>query len=188
MEKKDIVKPSRIAPDLHPDDCYVCGRENFASLKASILFDEENGEVKFTHNFLGHEKGAPGKRRLVHGGAIAALLDEAQGVLAHHIGHIVMTDQLYLRYHKATPLEEVVEVHAWITTVRKRRLYTRATLKSAQGEVLVSSSGRWYLLPDRMIDRINKDSDELVKGFQKELIEVNRSRAKEIRKRKKNHP
>ena len=99
-----------------------------------------------------------------------------------------MTDQLYLRYHKATPLEEVVEVHAWITTVRKRRLYTRATLKSAQGEVLVSSSGRWYLLPDRMIDRINKDSDELVKGFQKELIEVNRSRAKEIRKRKKNHP
>ncbi|MCB1192159.1 MAG: PaaI family thioesterase [Leptospiraceae bacterium] len=180
-----FFQASKVSQDLHPEDCFVCGLENDKSLKATIQFDEENGEVKFTHSFQGHELGAPGRKRLVHGGAIAALLDEAQGVLAHHIGHIVMTDQLHLRYHKATPIEESVEIHAWITTVRKRRLYTRATMKNKEGEILVSSSGRWYLLPDRMIERINKESEKLINGFQPGLIEANRSRFKSIRKRKR---
>ncbi|MCB1140919.1 MAG: PaaI family thioesterase [Leptospiraceae bacterium] len=182
MENSKNIEPSRTSQDLHPSDCFACGLENEKSLKVSILFDEKTGETKFIHKFCGHETGALGKIRLVHGGAIAAILDEAQGVLAHHIGHLVMTDTLNLKYHKGTPIGEPVEIHAWITAVRKRRLYTKATLKSLSGELLVSSSGRWYILPDRMRERIDKEINGIVRGYHNDLMDANRQRAKKIRK------
>jgi acyl-coenzyme A thioesterase PaaI-like protein len=181
MENNSNYLPSKTSQDLHPDDCFVCGLNNDKSLKVSIVFNEENGETKFIHTFQGHEKGAPGKSRIVHGGAIAAILDEAQGVLAHHIGHMVMTDTLTLKYHKATQIMEPVEVHAWITAVRHRRLYTKATLKNQKGEILVSSSGKWYIIPDKIIERFNKEIEGKVKGLHLEQLHANRVRAKNIR-------
>ncbi len=179
--------PSKTARDLHPNDCYVCGTENQHSLNVSVPFDIENGEVEFTHHFQGFEKGAPGKKRLVHGGAIAAIMDEVQGVLAHHVGHLVMTDQLHIRYHKGTVLAEPVKIQAIVTTVRKRRLYTRATMHNEAGDLLVSSSAKWFLLPDRMIKKTFQEvgSDVEAPGFNFEMIEANRKRARQIRKQRK---
>ena len=178
------MKPSILAEELHPPDCFVCGPDNPCSLRAESRFDTEKGEVIFTHHFKGHETGAPGKTRLVHGGALAALLDEAQGVLAHHIGHIVMTDQLHMKYHKATPIANAVKIHAWVTTVRKRRLYTRATIENLDGDLLVSSSGRWYLMPERLLAKMSGQDGSLM-GFSSELLEANKARAKKIRKKRK---
>ena len=121
----------------HSPHCYGCGPENPRGLHAQFPFDEETGEVRFIFNPHADHQGAPG---YMHGGVISALLDEAQGVLCHHVGHMVMTDRLNLKYHRATPIDRPFRVHARLSAVRKRRLYTRALLLGDEDEVLVSSS------------------------------------------------
>ena len=175
------VKPTLTAQDWQSSVCYGCGPENPHSLKANFLFDEKTGEVRFKHKLQGFEYGAPG---YVHGGVLAAILDEGQGALCHHIGHTIMTDKLTIKYHKAVPMDNDFYVRCWLTAVRRRRVYTRATIYNDEDELLVSSSSSWYLLPERVIKRLfpgemSEDRAQLLK----KQIEANRKRAKEIRRR-----
>ncbi len=173
--------PSRNARDWHRPHCYGCGPENEHGLHADFAFDESSGEVRFTYRPNGFEIGAPG---FVHGGVLAAIMDEAQGVLCFHVGHIVMTDELRMKYHRATPLEGPSEVRCWITAVRKRRMYTRGTITAPDGSLLVSSSAVWYLLPERLMRRLfSTDQDEGEAERIRGVVEANRRRAREIRKR-----
>ena len=167
---------------MHPQDCFCCGAENDKSLQIDIPFDEDLGEVIYTYQFPEHAAGARGPKRLVHGGAVAALVDEAQGALAQFIGHLILTDQLHMKYHKGTPLYEPVKVRAWVTAVRKRRLYTRATIHDQEDELLVSSSASWYILPERMIKRMAAGAGI---PFDLGQLEANKQRAKQIRRRRR---
>jgi acyl-coenzyme A thioesterase PaaI-like protein len=169
--------------DWHHPNCYGCGEENDKGLHADFTFDENTGEVRFTYTAAEHFEGAPG---FAHGGMLATLLDEAQGCLCFHVGHVVMTEKLHLNYHRATPLGIPLHVRAWLTAVRKRRLYTRAIIFNDAGEIHVSSSASWYVLPERLTRRMfqGKYSEEFSeKSLQ--LIEANRRRAREIRRRLK---
>lgn len=173
--------PSQTGQDWHHGMCFGCGPENPRGLHADFRFDEKTGEVQFEYTTTRFHEGAPG---FVHGGVLASLLDEAQGVLCFHIGHVVMTDHLQIKYHKATPIETPVSVNCKITSVRKRRIFTRATLALPGGEVLVTSKARWYVLSEKIIDRMfrthysNEDKERL-----KEILEANRKRARAIRLR-----
>lgn len=173
--------PSFTARDWHHRNCYGCGPENPHGLHATFPFDEETGEVHFVYSPENHMEGAPG---FVHGGIIASILDEAQGVLCFHIGHAVMTNELKIKYHIATPLDQDFKVRCWLTAVRKRRMYTRATIHSTDDRLLVSSSATWYVLPERFMRR------KFQSGFPPEeekrvssILEANRKRARKIRHR-----
>ena len=171
--------------DWHTDKCYACGTGNERGLEIDVLFDENVGEVNFEFTPDDFMLGAPG---YVHGGVLSAIMDESQGVLCFHIGHMIMTDELHLKYHKATPLHKPVKVHSWMTAVRKRRLYTRATMHSEEGELLCASSARWYLLPEKTIKRIfygKYGPDQTEYNRVHTILEANRKRAKDIRMRRK---
>jgi len=120
----------------------------------------------------------------MHGGVIAALLDEAQGVLCFHLGHFVMTDQLTVSYDHAVSLEHPIHIRCWVTAVRKRRIYTNATITDDDGRVLATSNGRWYVFNERVAHRMfyRQFKDNTFEDLKKTL-EGNRKRAKEIRKR-----
>lgn len=169
--------------DWHHPNCYGCGEENEKGLHADFTFDEKTGEVRFSYTPAQHFEGAPG---FSHGGMLATLLDEAQGCLCFHVGHVVMTEKLHMNYHKATPLDTAFHVRAWLTAVRKRRLYTRAMIFNDANEIHVSSSASWYVLPERLTRRMfqGKHSEEFTEKSLR-LIEANRRRAKEIRRRLK---
>ena len=170
---------SQKAQDWHHLNCYVCGPANKLGLHADILFDEASGEVRFTYKTFAEHEGAP---ECVHGGVLSTLLDESQGVLCFHLGYFVMTDELSLKYHKASPLLEDLTIRAWLSSVRRRRMYTKGTIHSQSGELLVSSSAKWYVFPDKAIARkfqqSNLQIDQLLK-----VMEENRKRSKVIRKR-----
>lgn len=150
MQKKNYIV-SHIGQDWHKRDCFGCGPDNPEGLDAVFPFDENTGEVRFSYSPKSSHVGAPG---LMHGGIIASLLDEAQGVLCFHVGHIVMTDQLQINYHHGVPLKEPFLVRCRITSVRRRRLYTSGIILSQNGTVLAESTARWYVLSVRMIQRM----------------------------------
>lgn len=171
--------PSQVGQDLHHPNCFACGVENPTTLHISSNFDEKSGEVKFIHILDENQEGAPGHS---HGGVLATLLDEAQGVLCHHLGHFVMTDNFYLKYHKATPLNTPLKVRAWLTSVRRRRLYTRGTIHLESGELLVEAKIRWYMIPDKILIRkfdVKSKTDNLPRMAQ--VLELNRNRNRELR-------
>ncbi|HRP70527.1 MAG TPA: PaaI family thioesterase, partial [Turneriella sp.] len=110
-------------------------------------------------------------------------LDEAQGVLCHHLGYFVMTDGFSVKYHKATPLYKDLRVHAQLTSARSKRLYTKAAIYLGD-ELLVESKIKWYIIPVRLIERrFNANGNSNSKIPLKDFLEPNRARAKEIRRR-----
>lgn len=123
-------------------------------------------------------QGGPGN---VHGGVLAALMDEAQGSLCFHLGHFVMTDRLTTEYKKATPVGRPVRITARVTTARRRKLFTRGQIEDEAGNILVCSSARWYLLAGGIQERMKKryppgDWEKI-----QTLLEANRRRRKNLR-------
>ena len=181
-----MTKPSQAQKELelsgansHSPHCYGCGLENSKGLKADFTFDDNVGEVRFTYKAQAFQCSMNG---VIHGGVLAALLDEAQGALCGHLGFIVMTNKLELKYHKASLLEDTFSIRAYLTVVRKRRLYTKASLKNDKEELLVESKAIWYILPEKIWTRIFSIAKEDLE-YTRSKLQRNRKRAALIRKR-----
>ncbi|HMV42743.1 MAG TPA: PaaI family thioesterase [Leptospiraceae bacterium] len=179
-EELHNVGPSLIGQDWHHTNCFGCGPDNSRGLHADFPFDAQAGEVRFKFVFEKFYEGAPG---FVHGGILASLLDEAQGVMCFHAGHFVMTDQLFVKYDKACPLEEEVECRAWITIAKNRRLYTKATIHSpTTGEIYAHSKARWYNMKEKVFMKMFHRSPLRMERL-KHILDLNKKRGKEIRKK-----
>jgi acyl-coenzyme A thioesterase PaaI-like protein len=85
-----------------------------------------------------HE-GPPG---LVHGGWVAALLDEVLAVLQRDAGVGGVTAELTVRYRRPTPVDADLEFAGWIVEDRERDVVARATCEAA-GSVVAEADARF---------------------------------------------
>lgn len=92
-------------------------------------------------------EGPPGH---AHGGAIAAVLDEAMGAAAWMNGHPVVAVQLVTNFRALTPLESVAWIEACVASVDQRKVRTRATLHDPAGNPWAEAEGLFVVLaPER---------------------------------------
>jgi len=91
------------------------------------------GEVTFGPAF----EGAPG---IVHGGFVAALLDEALGMASALSGRACMTAELTTRYRQHTPVATLLRVEARLVSVEGRKVRTTGELYDGD-EVIAEASG-----------------------------------------------
>ena len=163
--------------DVHQNKCFGCGPLNSSGIKAPFSFNEKLGEVNFKYMIQDDFSGAPG---YAHGGVLSALVDEAQGVACHCIGHLVMTDRLRLKYHKAVPVEEEIIIRARVIKAVKKRLYTKASIESKEGIIYVDSSAVFYIFGKGMIKKIEQEwskyENRLSKTKIREFLEYYKSR------------
>jgi len=85
--------------------CFVCGRQNPVGLKLDFYEDPEAREVRAEFVVPAHYQGYPG---VVHGGIVAAILDEVSGraILLHGSDEDLMaTMRLVVRYRRPTPTD-----------------------------------------------------------------------------------
>ena len=90
--------------------CFCCGRQNDISLKMTWYNDIENNKVRSTVTIPEHFNGYPG---IVHGGILAAVLDETAGraiMLDENFNNLMVTLSLQVTYRKLTPTETPLEV------------------------------------------------------------------------------
>jgi uncharacterized protein (TIGR00369 family) len=83
--------------------CFVCGRENKFGLKMVWYNNPETNQVEATVTVPEHFNGYPG---IVHGGIVAAILDETAGravMLDGNFDNLFVTLRLNMTYRKPTP-------------------------------------------------------------------------------------
>lgn len=110
------------------DFCFVCGRKNPRGLYMTF-FDNGENEVHTEYTVNDEYQGYPG---IVHGGVVAAMLDEAVGRVAM-IGdphHFMMSVTLQVKYRHSVPTETPLKIVGRIVRLRGR-------LGKARGEVIL---------------------------------------------------
>lgn len=119
--------------------CYVCGRDNPVSLRMTF-FLQENGDVTSEIVVPETYAGYPG---MVHGGNIAAMMDEAAGraVTGDQPNRFAVTSQLTVKYRQPVPTNQLLRVTGRV--LKKRGKVSQATgeIHNQDGELLAEAEG-----------------------------------------------
>ena len=110
------------------NDCFVCGRQNPRGLHM-VFYDNGDNEVRSEYAVSEYYQSYPG---IVHGGIVAAMLDEVVGRVAmigdHH--HFMMSVRLEVKYRHPVPTETLLTIVGRVVRLRGR-------LGKAVGQVLL---------------------------------------------------
>ncbi|MFN2223486.1 MAG: PaaI family thioesterase [Candidatus Promineifilaceae bacterium] len=114
------------------DHCFICGRKNPHGLYMTF-YDNGQDEVCSEHSVPDAYQSYPG---IVHGGIVAAMLDEVVGRVAmiddHH--HFMMSVKLEVKYRRPVPTETPLRIVGRVVRLRGR-------LGQAVGEILLPDGG-----------------------------------------------
>jgi len=137
--------------------CFVCGEDNPAGLRTRFFV--EDGVVKMR---LAPETHHCGYHNTVHGGVIAAALDECMGWAATLlIKRMCYTAELVLRYLKPVPADRETVVTTKVIRAGKRLAHVHGQLSDSEGEVYVRAEGRFVPLS---IEQTLEVDDYLIYG------------------------
>jgi uncharacterized protein (TIGR00369 family) len=115
-------------------DCFVCGVENTNGLRMEF-FEYGCGEVRATYTVPEQFQGYPG---IVHGGIIAAMLDEvvSRAAMTGEPTRFRYTAKLEIRYRKPVPLGRSLYMHGWVVEDRGSRAVAKGDLRLEDGTLL----------------------------------------------------
>ncbi len=129
-----MSKPSpQRSPAKQPNSrhCFVCGLENPYGLQLTF-YDSGPGRVEATYSVPERYQGYPGR---VHGGIVAALLDEAVGRAAM-VGdplHFMVTAKMEIRYRRPVPVGQPLRLAGILGRESGRRATARGELRLPDG-------------------------------------------------------
>lgn len=129
-------------------ESYVSGDPRGRRLRVRYFRREADSALMARVWFGPGTQGPPGH---VHGGALAALLDEAMGFAAWMVGRKVVAVRLETDFRRMVRLGAVGTLEAWIAGVEERKVLTRGRLLGPDGEVAVEAAGTFLeLAPDHL--------------------------------------
>ncbi len=124
--------------------CLVCGEENPRGFGLT-WFLRPDGVVTATHTFTLHQQGPPS---FAHGGATAAVLDEAMGAAVWVQGYRVVAVHLEVEYRRPVPLGVEVTVEGWVVEGDEERiLRAEGRILLPDGRLAVASRGLYAEAP-----------------------------------------
>jgi acyl-coenzyme A thioesterase PaaI-like protein len=123
-------------PSRDAGTCFACGQANPIGLRLRFEADGEGIRAEFTPG--PHYQGYEG---VLHGGIIAAALDDAMANLFHMRGRETVTARLEVRYRREAPIGQRLIVTARTTGERGRFFTAEATLALPDGTCLAEASG-----------------------------------------------
>ncbi len=104
-------------------------------------------EIRATVRFGAYYEGPPG---LVHGGHVAAVLDESLGIANYVADMGALTGTLTVRYRKPTPLNTDLRLEARWVGVEGRKIHSWAGLFLGD-ELLAEADGLFISIPPEML-------------------------------------
>lgn len=140
--------------------CFACGQRNPHGLHLVFRLEDESIVADFQPRE--EHQGFPG---VIHGGVVAAVLDEAleRTALLGESQEWTMTGRLEVRYRRYVPYGPLLRVRARLDNERRRVLQASGVLTLADDENIVLAEARGTFLPfaPQVVDEIIKDYPEL---------------------------
>ncbi|MCZ2126995.1 MAG: PaaI family thioesterase [Anaerolineales bacterium] len=121
--------------------CFVCGPENPRGIGITMYVDDDG---TLTSDFTLNEthQGPPGH---AHGGASAAILDEALGLVAWAANYKVLAANLQISYRKPLPLHQPLHVETRIVEITGRKITCAGKIVLPDSTVAVEGSGLYIV-------------------------------------------
>lgn len=126
------------------DYCFVCGKQNPVGLK--VQFKSTEGK---SYAELRLSKEYQGWSGIIHGGIIAALLDEACVYAGNSLGYNTVTAELRVRFKKPIEPEEKILVEAKANLVKSKLIEAWAKIKDFHGNVVAEAQGKLIIKEKR---------------------------------------
>ena len=146
-------------------NCFVCGEENPAGLRTR--FYVEGGTVRTRLHVRAHHCGYA---NTVHGGVVAAALDEAMGwAAARALERMCLPAELTVRYLKPVPAGRDLMVTTEVLRVAKRLTHVAAAIVDDTGTLYVKAEGRF--VPLSVEQTLNIDSRLLYRGGEERVFD-----------------
>jgi uncharacterized protein (TIGR00369 family) len=133
--------------------CFLCGRQNPIGLKVSWYNDLEAKQIRATVTVPEQFNGYPG---VVHGGIVAALLDETSGralLLDGDSDNLMVTLKLEVKYRRPTPTGQPLTVRGWVLQRTPSRARVAADLLLPDGQVCAEGEAILVRPPQEFLDR-----------------------------------
>ena len=121
--------------------CFVCGEKNPTGLKLCIRTDPERGEstadVVFPEHFQGWAK-------VVHGGLLAAVLDDAMIYAAGAKGLKCVTGEMTVRYVKPASTGVAYTLKGRFIEDKGRIVLAESVLLESEGQEVARATGKLF--------------------------------------------
>ena len=92
----------------------------------------------------------------MHGGAIAAVLDEAMGAVCWINGHPVVGARITINYVQLTPLGFAGRVESWIENIERRKMFIKSRLTDDEGKVYAEGDALFIQMQPGMLERMDR--------------------------------
>ena len=137
--------------------CFVCGVENPAGLHLHF-YETGPGEVTAEYIVGKQHEGYPG---IVHGGIVAAMLDEVTG--RAHMGpatnpRFMFTAKLEVRYRKPVPVGKPLRLVGKAGEEKTRTATAKGFLYGPEGDLLAEADALLVNVPESMVNRADLES------------------------------
>jgi acyl-coenzyme A thioesterase PaaI-like protein len=136
--------------------CFVCGVENAFGLHLSF-YESGPGEVTAEYTVPEHFQGYPG---VVHGGIVAAMLDEITGRV--HMGveppRFMYTARLEVRYRKNVPVGQPLRLVGRAGKSRGRTAGATGAIYDHEGSLLAEADAILVDVPKDVLENVDLES------------------------------
>jgi uncharacterized protein (TIGR00369 family) len=133
--------------------CFVCGRQNPIGLKLDFYEDHEAGQVRVDLTIPERYQGYPG---VVHGGIVAAILDEVAGraIMLHTSDdNLMATLRLTIRYRRPTPTKSPLVAVGWVERMSGRGARVSGEIRLPDGTVTAECEATLVNVPEEFRDQ-----------------------------------
>ncbi len=133
------------------NNCFICGPNNPVGLNLKFLAEGNRAWTDFVPD-LRHE----GYKGILHGGIIAAVLDEVmiKSILA--TGTLCVTAAMETRFRAPALLGSRFHFEAIVTSVRGRIINAAGTMKDEKGNLVASATGKYMTVSAEMQSKLNE--------------------------------
>jgi uncharacterized protein (TIGR00369 family) len=129
----------------HTSGCLVCGPANARGLRLNLYVDPAGGTVETRFVPAAEHIGFEG---IVHGGAIATVMDEAMVWAASwHGKRFCVCGEMNVRFRQNARIGVALLCRARVESARSRLILTTAQAVDESGTVIASATGKYVPLP-----------------------------------------
>jgi acyl-coenzyme A thioesterase PaaI-like protein len=138
--------------------CFVCGVNNPFGLHLNF-YETASGEVTAQVALPDEFQGYPG---VVHGGVVAAMLDEAAGraLMGNDIRNprFMFTAKMEITYRRNVPIGQPILLEGKALEIRGRKATASSAIYDLNGTLLAEAHALLIKVPDQVVDNVDMEA------------------------------